>query len=81
MHGQQIQVYVRGVWEFGEDAPGARSMGHLSTGYQQVIHIREFRSLRQRRLGRGPRAFPRTTRAQDLWYYALVPWIYIHETV
>ena len=41
----------------------------------------EFRSLRQRHLGRGPRAFPRTPRARDLWYYALVPWIYIHETI
>ena len=56
-------------------------MGHLSTAYQQVIHIREFRSLRQRRLGRGPRAFHHTTRARDLWYYDLEPWIYTRETI
>jgi hypothetical protein len=32
--------YIKGVWEFAQRAPGARS--HLSTGYPQVIHTREF---------------------------------------
>ena len=70
-----------GVWEFGEDAPGARCAGT----YPQVIHklytFREFGSLKLLDTDRGPRAFPRITRARDPRPFGQVPWFERHETV
>ena len=63
-----------GVWEFELDRKEAArpvTCWDLSTGYPQVIHIREFGSLRRgpRTTAQGPRAFPHTTRALNRWFF------------
>ena len=63
-----------GVWEFELDRKEAArpvTCWDLSTGYPQVIHIKEFGSLRRgpRTTAQGPRAFPHTTRALNRWFF------------
>ena len=62
------------LWSFnfrGCRAGRPVSCWDLSTGYPQVIHIREFGSLRRgpRTTAQGPRAFPHTTRALNRWFF------------